>query len=39
MILARRRYHAAEPSRGSAVVKDQVRVLNWTHLPPLAAWT
>jgi hypothetical protein len=22
-----------------AVVNDQVRVLNWTHLPPLVAWT
>jgi hypothetical protein len=28
------------PEGGSqAVVNDQVRVLNCTHLPPLAAWT
>jgi hypothetical protein len=25
--------------RGQAVVNDQARVRNWTHLPPLAAWT
>jgi hypothetical protein len=25
--------------RGQAVVNDQVRVLNWTHLAPLVAWT
>ena len=25
--------------RRQAVVNDHVRVLNWTHLPPLVAWT
>jgi hypothetical protein len=24
---------------GQAVVNDHTRVLNWTHLPPLVAWT
>ena len=29
----------ARRERAQAVVNDQARVRNWTHLPPLAAWT
>ena len=37
----RRSCRTSEPSStgGQAVVNDQMRVRNWTHLPPLAAWT
>jgi hypothetical protein len=30
---------ARDRARGQAVVNDQMRVLNWTHVPPLAACT
>jgi hypothetical protein len=34
-----RAHVARDRDRGQAVVNDQMRVLNWTQLPPLAACT